>query len=125
MNQSRVLLEINFLVRSTYELQVKLQQDGYLHEELETIIMDVLFSGCRTIHIYRDDTEPIYDTGETPYLQTLAISVCHTYDTICERLHKEGGAQASVVDRAELLEMVLRDEIEKLGDTVVEIYRRI
>ena len=125
MNQTRVLLEVNFLVRSTYELQVKLQQDGYQHEELETMIMDVLFSGCRTIHIYREDTAPVYDTEETPYLQTLAMSVCHTYDTICERLHEEGADVASMTARAEMLEAVLRDEIEKLGDTVIEIYRRL
>ncbi len=125
MNQSRVLLELNFLIRSTYELQVRLQQDDYTREDLETIIMDVLFSGCRTLHIYRDDAGPIYDTGETPYLETLVVSVCHTYDAICERLHEEGGAEASLVDRAELLEVVLRNEVEKLGETVVGIYSRI
>ena len=125
MNQSRVLLELNFLIRSTYELQVRLQQDDYTREELETIIMDVLFSGCRTLHIYRDDAGPIYVTEETPYLETLVVSMCHTYDAICERLHEEGGAEASLTDRAELLEVVLRDEIDKLGDTVIEIYRRM
>ena len=112
MNLPRVLLELNFLVRSTYELQVRLQQDGYTREDLETIIMDVLFSGCRTLHIYRDDAGPIYGTGETPYLQTLAMSVCHTYDAICDRLHEEGGAEASQTERAELLELILREEIE-------------
>jgi hypothetical protein len=125
MNQSRVLLELNFLVRSTYEFQVKLQQKGYTKEDLETIIMDVLFSGCRTLQIYRDDAGPIYSSEETPYLETLAMNVCHTYDTICERLHEEGGAEASLVDRAELLEVVLRDEIEKLGETVKGIYSRM
>lgn len=87
--------------------------------------MEVLFSGCRTLHIYRDDTGPIYRSEETPYLETLAMSVCHTYDVICERLHEEGGAEASLTDRAELLEVVLRDEVEKLGETVVEIYSRM
>ena len=125
MNLPRVLLELNFLIRSTYELQVKLQQDGYGREDLEPIIMDVLFSGCRTLHIYRDDAGPIYDPQGSPYLQTLAMSVCHTYDTICERLHEEGAAEASLADRAALLEVVLRDEIDKLGDTVKGIYSRM
>ncbi len=125
MNQSRVLLELNFLIRSTYELQVKLQQDGYTKEDLETIIMDVLFSGCRTLHVYRDDAGPIYSSEETPYLETLAISVCHTYDAICERLHEEGGAEASLTERAEFLEVVLSEEVDKLSDTVVGIYSRM
>ena len=125
MNQPRVLLELNFLIRSTYELQVRLQQDEYTREDLETIIMDVLFSGCRTLHIYRDDAGPIYGTGETPYLETLAMSVCHSYDVICERLHDEGGAEASPTERAELLEVVLSEEVDKLSDTVVGIYSRM
>ena len=125
MNQSRVLLELNFLIRSTYELQVKLQQDGYTKEDLETIVMDVLFSGCRTLHIYRDDAGPIYSSEETPYLETLAMNVCHTYDVICERLHDEGGAEASLTGRAELLEVVLSEEVDKLSDTVVGIYSRM
>ena len=125
MNLPRVLLELNFLVRSTYELQVRLQQDEYTSEDLETIIMDVLFSGCRTLHIYRDDAGPTYGTEETPYLETLALNVCHTYDPICDRLHEEGGAEASPRQRAELLELILREEIDKLGDTVKGIYSRM
>ncbi|MGB3780791.1 MAG: hypothetical protein WA960_20680 [Tunicatimonas sp.] len=125
MNQFRVLLELNFLIRSIYELQVKLQQDEYTKEDLETIIMDVLFSGCRTLHIYREDAGPIYRPDETPYLQTLAMSVCHTYDVICERLHEKGGAEASLTGRAELLEVVLSEEVDKLSDTVVSIYSRM
>lgn len=125
MNTERVLLELNFLVRTTHELQLKLQGDGVPAEHLEVIVMDVLLSGCRTAHTMRVDENPVYDPDELPHLETLFMSVCQTYDDICGRVIDEAADCEDLNQRDEIRQVIFREEIAQLSNTVTSIYRRL
>ena len=122
MNTERVSLELDFIIRTTHELQLKLQGDRVPAEHLEVIIMDVLLSGCRTVHTRRVDGELAYDADELPYLETMFMSVCHTYDEICERVIEEAYDIEDLYERDLIRQAIFREKIAQLNDTVSSIY---
>ena len=124
MNLARVLHEVNFLIWSTYELQLKLQGDGLLLEQIETIIINVLGAGCRIIHTHRTDNQNNYHQSELPYVEMLLKSVCESYDVICERILDEAATQALASVQFHQQNIIMFEELEKLNETVTAIYKK-